>query len=552
MQKLAQICIRRPVFATMLILALVVLGVDAYLKLGVDLFPKIEFPVVTITTTLRGASPEEIETQVTRRIEEAVNTASGIDELRSVSAEGVSLVYVTFVLEKNPEVAAQEVRDKVSAVVRDLPQDTDPPVVEKIATDASPVVTIAIASRRDLRETTRIVDEGIKKNIESIDGVGQVRFIGERTRQIQVWLDGEKLNSYNLNIDQVRGALAAQNVEVPGGHVDQGVRELSLRTLGRVERPADFANIIVATVNGAPVRLRDIGYVEDGVEEPRSLARLDGRPAVALEVRKQAGTNTLDVIHAVKARIEQLRKGLPPDFEITYTGDQSTFIEESFKAVQEHLILGGFCAAFVVLLFIRSWRSTLIAAVAIPTSIISTFSLMNLMGFTLNQITMLALVLVVGIVIDDAIVVLENIFRNMEEKKLPPMQAAVEGTKEIGLAVMTTTLSLVIIFLPVAMMTGIVGRFMSSFGYTAAFAILVSLLVSFTLTPMLSSRFLAPGNGGNGASTKDTVLFKALAVPYRKMLHWSMAHRWAVVVIAALVALSSAPLFMALIRDPRE
>jgi HAE1 family hydrophobic/amphiphilic exporter-1 len=548
MQKLAQICIRRPVFATMLILALVVLGLNSYRKLGVDLFPKIEFPVVTITTTLRGASPEEVETQVTRRIEEAVNTTSGIDEMRSTSSEGVSVVAVTFVLEKDPDVAAQEVRDKVAGIQRDLPKDADPPVVEKISTDAAPVITLAVSSKRDLRETTKLVDDQIKKNIESISGVGQVRFIGERTRQIQVWLDGEKLYAYNLNIDQVRAALAAQNVEVPGGRVDQGTRELSLRTLGRVERPADFAQIIVGNIGGAPVRIRDIARVEDGVAEPRSLARLDGRPAVLLEVRKQAGTDTLDVIHGVKTRLEQLRVNLPADFEITYAGDQSTFIEESFKAVREHLILGGFCAAFVVLLFIRSWRSTLIAALAIPTSIISTFSLIQWMGFTLNQITMLALVLVVGIVIDDAIVVLENIFRNAEEKKLPPMEAAIQGTREIGLVVMATTFSLVIIFLPVAMMTGIVGRFMSSFGFTAAFAVLVSLLVSFTLTPMLSSRFLKVGQG-SGASTKDTLLFRMLAGPYRRMLRWSMTHRWAVVVLAVCITLSGGPLFMRIGKD---
>ena len=550
MQKLARICIERPVFATMLILALVVLGVSAYMKLGVDLYPKIDFPVVTVTTTLRGASPEEIETQVTKRIEESVNTVSGIDELRSLSAEGVSITWVTFVLEKDPDVGAQEVRDKVAAITRDLPKDVDPPVIEKLATDATPVISVVLSSRRDLRETTKIVDDQVKKNIESIDGVGQVRFIGDRLRQIQVWLDGGKLYSYNLNIDQVRGALAAQNVEVPGGRVEQGSRELSLRTLGRIERPADFNNIIVASLNGSPVRIRDVGTVEDGVEEARSEARLDGDPAVVLEVRKQAGTNTLDVVHAVKNRIAQLRPLLPPDFKITYAGDQSTFIEESFKAVQEHLLLGGMCAGFVVLLFMRSWRTTLIAAVAIPISIISTYSLMNMMGFTLNQITMLALVLVVGIVIDDAIVVLENIFRNAEEKHLPPVEAAIQGTKEIGLAVMATTFSLVIIFLPVAMMTGIVGRFMSSFGYTAAFAVLVSLLVSFTLTPMLSSRFLKMGNGQqSGASTKDTILFRALSGPYRRMLRWSMAHRWVIVVCAILVAFSTIPMFLHMGKD---
>jgi HAE1 family hydrophobic/amphiphilic exporter-1 len=341
-QKLAQICIRRPVFATMLILALVVLGLNSYRTLGVDLFPKIEFPTVTITTILRGASPEEVETQVTRRIEEAVNTASGIDELRSISAEGISQVFVTFVLEKDPDVAAQEVRDKVAGILRQLPRDMDPPVIEKISTDAAPVIIVAVSSRRELRETTELVDDQIKKNIESLSGVGQVRFIGERARQIQVWLDGEKLYAYGLNIDQVRAALAAQNVEVPGGRVDQGAREVSLRTLGRVERPADFAGIIVATVGGAPVRIRDIARVEDGIAEPRSLARLDGVPAVLLEVRKQSGTNTLEVIHGVKARLDQLKPTLPPDFRVSYAADQSLFIEESFKAVQEHLILAGF------------------------------------------------------------------------------------------------------------------------------------------------------------------------------------------------------------------
>jgi HAE1 family hydrophobic/amphiphilic exporter-1 len=533
------------VFATMLILALVVMGLASYRNLGVDLFPKVEFPTVTITTTLRGAAPEEVETQVSKRIEEAVNTISGIDELRSISSEGLSLIYVQFLLEKDPDIAAQEVRDKVAAVMRDLPRDVDPPVIEKIATDAAPVINVVVASGRDLRETTKIVDDQIKKNIESLAGVGQVRFVGDRQRQIQIWLNGDRLYAYNLNIDQVRNAVASQNVEIPGGRVEQGRRELSLRTLGRVERPEDFGRIVVATQNGVPIRISDIGRVEDGVEEPRSLARLDNTPAVVLEVRKQSGTNTVDVIHRVKERIEELRRTLPPDFQVTYVRDQSTFIEESFKAVQEHLILGGICAALIVLLFIRSWRSTLIAAVAIPTSIISTYSLMSWMGFTLNQITMLALVLVVGIVIDDAIVVLENIFRNMEEKGLPAFQAAIQGTREIGLAVMATTLSLVIIFLPVALMGGIVGRFMSSFGYTAAFAILVSLLVSFTLTPMLCSRFLRPGDGG----TKETVAFRMFARPYRRMLRWSLEHRWAVVALSVLVAVSSAPLFMAIGKD---
>lgn len=541
MQKLAEICIRRPVFATMLIVALVVIGLNSYRHLGVDYFPKVEFPFVNVTTTLRGASPEEVESQVTKVLEEAVNTISGIDELNSTTAEGISVISIGFVLEKDPDVAAQEVRDKINTVLGELPDDADPPVVEKVATDAAPILNLVVSSRRDLREVTKIVDDQLKKNLESIDGVGQVRFVGDRKRQVQVIIDPERLYSYNLNVEQVRASLAAQNIEVPGGRVEQGNRELSLRTMGRMDRPADFSRIIVGTVNGSPVRISDIGRVEDTFEEPRSLALLNSSPAVVLAFRKQAGTNTLDVIARVKSRVDELRPSLPPDFELSYARDQSGFIEAAFHAVQEHLVLGGFFAAIIVLVFIRNWRSTLIAAIAIPTSIISTFTLMNYLGFSLNQITMLALTLMVGIVIDDAIVVLENIFRFMEEKKMSAMQAAVEGTREIGLAVLATTLSLVIIFIPIALMPGIVGRFMSSFGYTAAFAVMVSLLVSFTLTPMLCSRFLKVGaRGGHG--TKGGFFDRIFAHPYQRALAWSLSHRWVIVALSVLVVLSAGPM----------
>ena len=542
MQKLAEICIKRPVFATMLILMLVVLGLDAYRKLGVDLFPKVEFPIVTVTTTLRGASPEEVETQLSKRIEEAVNTVSGIDELQSNSAEGLSRVTITFVLDKDAEIAAQEVRDKVSTILGQLPNDADPPVVEKLATDASPIINVVVSANRDLREITKLVDDRIKKDVETINGVGQVRFIGERERQIQIWLDGQKMYSYGLNIDQVRGSIAAQNIEVPGGRLDQGARELSVRTLGRILKSADFGDLIVAN-SGAPIRVRDIGNVEDGYKETRSFARLDGKEAVVLQIRKQAGTNTLDIIDRIKARIEELRPSLPKDINIAYVGDQSGFIKASFEAVQEHLVLGGLLAGIVVLIFMRNWRSTLIAAIAIPTSIVSTYTLLNLMGFTLNQITMLALTLMVGIVIDDAIVVLENIFRFMEEKGMPPIQAAIEGTRDIGLAVLATTLSLAVVFLPVAFMSGIVGRFMSSFGFTAAFAIMVSLLVSFTLTPMLCGRFLKLPPNHNPNATKETWIFRVIDRPYQALLRWSMRHRWVIVTLAVLTVASTAPIF---------
>lgn len=540
MQKLAEICIKRPVFATMIGVALIVIGLFAYLKLGVDLFPKVEFPTVTVTTTLAGASPEEIETQITKRVEEAVNTIEGIDEMRSVSAEGVSQVFITFVLERPADSAASDVRDRVNRILRDLPEDADPPVIEKLDIDASPVMSLAVSGKRSLREITEVVDKRIKQNIESMAGVGQVRFIGDRKREVQVYLDPDKLRAYNLTVDQIRQGLASQNVEIPGGRIDQGARELTLRTLGRIERVEDFNNVIIANLGAAPIRVRDVGYVEDGVEEPRTIARLDGEQAVVLEVRKQSGTNTVEMVDSVKRRLQEIQGSLPQDFHVQLMRDQSIFIKGSFEAIQEHLILGALFAALVVLVFIRDLRSTLISSIAIPTSIIATYALMLYLNLTLNNITMLALVLCVGIVIDDAIVVLENIFHFIEEEGMTPVEAAIAGTKDVGLAVMATTFSLVIIFLPLAFMTGIVGRFMSGFGWTCAFAILVSLFVSFTLTPMLASRFVKrkPGH-----KSKESRLYRYIDGPYTGMLKWSMAHRKTVMVVALAVMLSTGWLF---------
>jgi HAE1 family hydrophobic/amphiphilic exporter-1 len=546
MQKLAELCIRRPVFATMIGVAFIVLGGFAYLKLGVDLFPKVQFPTITVTTTLPGSSPEEIETQITKKIEEAVNTIEGIDELRSTSAEGVSQVFITFVLERGTDEAASDVRDRVNRVLKELPDDADPPVIDKLDIDATPVMSIAVSAKRSLRETTEIVDKQVKQNIESMSGVGQVRFIGDRKREIQIYLDPQKLRAYNLSIDQVRQGLATQNVEIPGGRIDQGTREMTLRTLGRVERVDDFNDLIIANIGSAPVRVRDIGHVEDGVEEPRTVARLDGQQAVVLEIRKQSGTNTVEVVDAVKRRLADLQSALPPDFRLQVVRDQSTFIKGSFEAIQEHLILGALFAALVVLIFIRNLRATVISSIAIPTSIIATYALMYMLDLTLNNITMLALVLCVGIVIDDAIVVLENIYHFVEEEGMSPAQAAVKGTQDVGLAVMATTFSLVIIFLPLAFMTGIVGRFMSGFGWTAAFAILVSLLVSFTITPMLASRFVRVKHG---KASKESRLYQYIDRPYTRLLKFSMAHRWLVVVGALLVTVSTVWLFKWIGKD---
>ncbi|MEP6920413.1 MAG: efflux RND transporter permease subunit [bacterium] len=555
MQKLAEICVRRPVFATMLILSLTVVGLFSYKSLGVDLFPKIDLPTITITVVNPGASPQEVETEITDKIEGAVNTISGIDELRSTSVEGVSQVFITFLLEKNPDIAAQEVRNKIDLIANDLPVTAEQPIVQKLDTDAAPVVRIAVSAPRSLREVTEIADKRIKQQIESLNGVGQVQIIGGRNREIQVWVDPDKLKAYNVTVAQVAAAVRAQNLEVPGGRIEEGARELTVRTMGRIVNTADFNNIAVANRGTYSVKLSDVGYAEDGAEEPRTEARLNGQPAVTLVISKQSGQNTVAVADAVKERLAEIQSTLPAGFQTQVVGDQSIFIKASIDSIQKHLIEGSILAAIVVFIFLWSFRSTLIAAIAIPTSLIATFGLMAAMGFTLNQITMLALTLMVGIVIDDAIVVLENIFRFIEEKGVHPFQAAIEGTREIGLAVMATTLSLLAVFLPVGFMGGIVGRFMSSFGFTASFAIAVSLLVSFTLTPMLAARLIKRSDDAKEGpidkalepadhGSKQSRFYRPVDRLYTRMLSWSMVHRWVIVVACVLVIISIVPLFM--------
>jgi HAE1 family hydrophobic/amphiphilic exporter-1 len=545
MQWLAALCVRRPVFATVLILSLTVIGAFSFTRLGVDRFPKVDFPTIVITTVEPGAAPEQIETEITDKVEEAVNTISGIDELRSNSAEGISQVIVSFVLEKDTDVAAQEVRDKVNGVLPLLPKTIDQPRVDKFDPDASPVLSIALSARKPVRDITEYADKVLRRQLESVTGVGQVLIVGGRQRQVNVWLDADRLRAYNLTVTDVARALQAQNIEVPGGRVDQGPRSLTLRTRGRVPSVAAFNDIVVREKDGHPVRVGDVARVEDGEAERESAANLDGAATVLLQIRRQSGTNTVEVVKAVKERLDELKPNLPPGYDARVVRDLSEFIEASIHNVEEHLIVGSILAALVVLLFLTNLRSTLISAIAIPTSIIATFGLVWYMGFTLNSMTMLALTLSVGIVIDDAIVVLENIYRFIEEKHDDQLHAAVDATKEIGLAVLATTLSLVAIFVPVGFMGGIVGRFMKSFGLTMAFAIMVSLLVSFTLTPMLSARWLkVDKHGKDRHASKDSKVFHAVDAFYTRLLEWSMAHRAVVAGLAVLVLLSSVPLFV--------
>ncbi len=534
MQWLAGISIRRPVFASVLVLSLVVVGAFSYLQLGVDRFPKVEFPMVSITTRHAGAAPEDVETEITDRIERAVNTIAGIEELRSVSTEGVSQVFIQFRLEKNVDVASQDVRDKVNQVMADLPRDIDPPIVDKVDPDAAPVVYLSLAAGRSIREITEFADKTLRRELESLPGVGQVTIVGGRARQVNLWLDPVRLRSYGLTVAEVARAVGNQNLQLPGGNVSQGNREMTVRLRGRVNGVREFDALVIATRNGSQIRLRDVGQTEDGIEEVETAANIDGRAAVLLAVRRQSGTNTVAVADGIKTRLAAVMPRLPQGYALTVVRDESQYIKASVATVQEHLVVGALLAALVVFVFLRNWRSTVIAAIAIPASIVSTFALMWAMGFTLNIITLLALTLAVGIVIDDAIVVLENIYRLVHEQGLPPRQAAIEGTREIGLAVLATTLSLVAVFLPVAFMGGIVGRFMNSFGLTMAFSILVSMFVAFTLTPMMASRWLVAGRSAGHAVERAGWLERG----YVRLLGWAMAHRW-VVVLASLAALVS-------------
>ncbi len=542
MHGLAQLCVRRPVFTTMLILALVVVGVFSYFSLGVDLFPKVDIPAVTITVSDPGASPEEVETEITKKVEDAVNTISLIDEVRSTSAEGRSVVIVSFLLQKNGDIAAQEIQNKVNLIVADLPQTAKPPVVQKLDPDAAPVIQIAVSAPRPIRDLTLIADKRIKQQLENAKGVGEITILGGARREIHVVVDPDRLRAYNLTVTDVFNAVRQQNLELPGGSLNAGTKEFTVRTTGKVIDPAQFNQIAIVNRGGYVVKITDIGYAEDSYEEPRSAARLDGTAAVTLVVSKQSGENTVATATEIKQRLKEIVALLPKDVHADVVTDQSVFIEASVNNIRHHLIEGSIFASIIIFLFLANIRTTLIAAVAIPTSIISTFALMAAVGFTLNQITMLALTLMVGIVIDDAIIVLENIYRFMEEKGMSPFEAAIEGTRDIGFAVMATTLSLLAVFLPVGFMGGIVGRFMSSFGLTSAFAIAVSLLVSFTLTPMLCSRFVKKPEKDHGS--KESFFFRILDRNYTKWLEWSMAHRKTVVLLCGLVIFSIVPLFM--------
>ncbi len=549
MQWLANISVRRPVLATVLMLILVVVGLVGYGRLGVDKFPKIDFPLVTIVTPYPGASPLAVESDVTQKLEEAVNTVSGLDTLTSVSTEGVSLVIAQFTLETDPNQSIQDVNQALAGKLRELPPGARPEV-RRADPDAAPVIVLSVKgpAGTPIKELTRFAEKQVKQRVERLKDIGGVTVLGGQERQINVNLDAIRLAAAGVSALEVNRAIATGNVNVPGGRIESGPTNLTLRVEGRAVEPTQIGNIVVRQSGDRPIRVSDVADIVDAEEDAETSASRNGVAAIALSVRKQSGTNTVAVVDSVKAAVAELQTKMPEGYSVDIVRDNSIQIRTSASAVLEHLVIGAGLAALVVLLFLGSLRSTVIAAVSIPVSIISTFGLMMIAGFTLNLMTLLALALAVGIVIDDAIVVLENIYRFIDEKGMKPFPAAIAATKEIGLAVLATTLSLMAVFLPVAFMSGIVGRFLFSFGIVMAFAIGVSMLVAFTLTPMMAARMLPPPPAPGEHRRKSWLergsdfVYQPIARVYSGVLAFFLRHRWVVGLLIIGSCMTMAPL----------
>jgi HAE1 family hydrophobic/amphiphilic exporter-1 len=546
---LSDLSIKQPVFATMMMAALAVLGVASYSDLRVDQWPDVEFPIVTITTVYTGAAPEAVEREVTKKIEEAVNTVEGIKHVESTSQEGLSSIIVFFRLEVSTQVAAQDIRGKVAAIRGELPREIEEPIVQRLDPGALPIVSIAVnAPGLTPRAASEIADKLVKRRLETVAGVGAVNLVGEATREVQVVVDRGKLEAYHVSLAQVVEALQRENVDFPAGSADRGSTEALVRVAARGKSAPDIEAIPVKRSGDVTVYVRDLAQVVDGAVEPRNLALIDEKPALALDVLKQSGANTVAVADGVLRAVDKLAGELPPGVGLQIVRDDSQFIRESIHDVNTTMIIGGILTVVIVFLFLNSWRSTVITGLTLPISIISAFTVMKLFGFTINMLTLMGLSLAIGMLIDDAIVVRENIVRHLQRGK-DHFQAARDGTAEIGLAVMATTFTIIAVFIPVAFMGGLVGRFFYEFGITVAAAVLVSLFVSFTLDPMLSSRWVDPDIE---LDKHDTRLGQALQrfnhwfddlhLKYETLLRWALAHRPAVLAIALAAFLVSFPI----------
>jgi len=544
--KLADVSIKRPVFATMMILSLVVLGLFALTRLNVDLYPDVDFPYVVVTTVLPGAGPEQIEFDVAKQVEDAVNTIEGVKHIESRSQENVSMVIIEFRLEIDGKQAAQDVREKVAAIRSELPDEIEDPVIQRYDPASEPIITLTVSGERSEKDLTTLTKEVIKKRLENVPGVGNVKLVGGAEREININVDLERLKAYSLSINDVVQSVGASNVEIPGGNLNQGSRQLLLRTMGKFRSIKDFNNIIIVNNNGNIVRLSEIAEVVDGVKERTSISRFNGKTAVGLQIIKQSGSNTVQVANEVEKQITKLKAELPGNLKISMAQDNSVYIRDTINDVLFDILYGGLLAVIVIYLFLANWRSTIISAIALPSSIIATFFAMYVLNFTLNMMSLLALSLAVGLLIDDAIVVIENIYRHLDKGETP-FEAAKAATEEIGLAVLATTFTIIAVFVPVAFMQGIVGRFFYEFGITVSIAVLVSLFVAFTLTPMLSSRWLTVEDEHLTKSKNilKNILyyfnfyFNKLNNGYRKILAWALNHRKTTVIVSFVVFFAS-------------
>jgi hydrophobe/amphiphile efflux-1 (HAE1) family protein len=549
--KLSAISIRRPVFATMMILALLVLGLFSYSELPIELWPEIDFPFVVVQTTYPGASAETVESEVTREIEEAVNQIAGIRHIVSQAREGYTFTFIEFELEVDGATAAQDVREKVATARADLPDEIDEPIVSQFDPQSEAVMSIAISGRRPQREITELVKDRVKSRLEAVSGVGSVELIGGREREILVALNPHRMEAHQVSVDDVRYSIQRANLDIPGGRVDEGAQEYQVRLKGRLQSVDQFNSIIVKNLDGTPVYLSDVAAVKDTIIEQRSLSRYNGDPAVALNIISQSDANVVDLAEGVASTLVELRREMPPDIQMTIVSDNSVFIKDSIHEILFNIRFGTFLAVLVIFLFLLDLRPTIITGLSIPISIIGTFTAMRFLGFSLNMMTLLGLSLAVGILIDDSIVVVENIYRKVQEGE-SPFKAAFSGTKEIGLAVMATTFAIMVVFLPVAFMSGIVGRFFYQFGMSVAFAVLISLFVAFTLVPMLTSRTSPPVEDPKALDpakargwwrvwlkvrqvlNKWNIMFERVKPKYEALLNYSLDHRWLVVIIATL------------------
>jgi HAE1 family hydrophobic/amphiphilic exporter-1 len=549
--RIADLFIRRPVFAVMLISALLVFGVLSYPRIGVDLFPNVEFPVVTVTVVYPGGDPETMESKVADPVEEAINTLSGIKALRSTNMESISQIVVEFDLDVSVDRAVQDVRDRVSAIEGQLPKGVEPPVIQKFDVGAAPILSVALASELEPRALTRLADKVVKERVQRVAGVGGVDLIGGRDREIRVLVNSSKLAGLGLTVQDVSDAIRSQNISLPAGSFDSGSQEITVKTKGEVKTAEEVAAILLPGTPGTSLRVRDVATVVDGMERARSASYLDGRSAVALVIRKQSGSNTVAVAQAVRKAIEELRPRIEKaGASIAIPTDTSVYIERSIHDVQFDLMFGAALAVIIILIFLRDLRATLISAVAIPTSVIAAFAFMQWLGFTFNNMTMLALSLSIGILIDDAIVVIENIHRRLELGETP-MDAASNGTAQIFLAVVATTSSILAVFVPVAFMKGIVGRFFYQFGITVSVAVAVSMLVSFTLTPMLSSRFLRSSHAAKRGFVYRAIeaLLAGMDRVYGATVSAALRHRTITLLVAGLALAAS---FVAVSRVKSE